>query len=411
MRHLKWAVVFAVSLAGALTGVSWRRGLLDRAPPVIRVELPEVAHAHRGKVTFTVVVEDAFPAHVVLTGQLDTYVEKVLPSGTVPIDTRALPDGLHRLTVRATDGSWFRNTTSQVVDFETDNTAPEVWISEASLSAVQGRTLGVYIRTSEPLSEISGEFLNKGRTFYPVGEPLWRALVGLPIESEAGVYPLHLTLSDLSGNQSSASVPVDVLAGTFPAGGTIRLTPAQVAARRDDLNRAKTRKERGDVYRHRLADALWTGVMLRPTAGRLTSGFGRYRTYSDGRRSYHYGTDLASPTGTVVIAAAAGIVRQAGWQHIFGNVVIIDHGQGVSTSYNHLSTVDVVVGDRVAAGDLVGKVGSTGQSTGPHLHWGLVVDGVSVDAEEWLSHDFLGDQEDTFTDVAQLNGGAVWSEE
>ena len=77
-------------------------------------------------------------------------------------------------------------------------------------------------------------------------------------------------------------------------------------------------------------------------------------------------------------------MRQAGWQHIFGNVVIIDHGQGVVTSYNHLSAVSVDVGAAVAAGERIGAVGSTGQSTGPHLHWGLVVDGVSVDAEQWL---------------------------
>jgi murein DD-endopeptidase MepM/ murein hydrolase activator NlpD len=313
--------------------------------------------------------------------------------------------------VTATDGSWFRNTASQTVGFVTDNTAPQVLVAKSSLSVTRGTTLAFYIRSSEPLSEISGDFLSKSRTFYRVEPTLWRALVGLPIVHEDTHSMFHLTLSDHSGNRSVAAVPVSVEAGTFPAGGTIRLTPAQVAARRDDLSRAKTRKERADVYRHRLPEARWTGVMLRPTTGRRTSGFGRYRTYSDGRRSYHYGTDLASPTGTPVNAAAAGLVRQAGWQHIFGNVVIIDHGQGVSTSYNHLSAVDVEVGAQVDAGELVGRVGSTGQSTGPHLHWGLVVDGVSVDPEEWLLRDFLGGEHVDFVDVTQLNGGAVWTEE
>ena len=411
MRHLKWIVALSLVVVVVFLGGVWWTGLLDRRPPVIRVVVPEAEHAHRGSITFQVTFEDDFPDQVVLTGQVDTFIERPISAGLVPLDTQPLPDGPHRLTVTATDGSWFRNTVSQTVVFVTDNTPPHLWIAEESLSGMQGKTLAFYIRSSEPLSEVSGDFLSKGRTFYQVEPKLWRSLVGLPIVLEDAHSMLHLTLSDHSGNRTAAAVPVSVETGEFPAGGTIRLTPAQEAARRDDLNRAKTRKERADVYRHRLPDASWTRAMLRPTTGRRTSGFGRYRTYSDGRRSYHYGTDLASPTGTPVIAAASGLVRQAGWQHIFGNVVIIDHGQGVSTSYNHLSAVDVAVGEQVAAGDLVGKVGSTGQSTGPHLHWGLVVDGVSVDPEEWLLSDFLGGAHADFVDASQLNGGAVWTEE
>ena len=167
------------------------------------------------------------------------------------------------------------------------------------------------------------------------------------------------------------------------------------------------RKERDDVYRHKDPEQRWAGPMLRPTGGRRTSAFGRYRTYSDGQRSYHTGTDLADVVGTPVAAAAAGVVRQAGWQHIFGNVVMLDHGQGVSTSYNHLSAVRVQVGDVVQAGDIVGEVGSTGQSTGPHLHWSLVVDGTAVDAEEWLTRDFSEDEWGRRIHLSQVEGGVV----
>jgi murein DD-endopeptidase MepM/ murein hydrolase activator NlpD len=89
-----------------------------------------------------------------------------------------------------------------------------------------------------------------------------------------------------------------------------------------------------------------------------------------------------------VKAPAGGIVTLAEELHIYGNAVIVKHGPRVSSSYNHLSTIGVAVGDVVEAGDVVGEVGSTGQSTGPHLHWGMVVGGVAVDAEQWSDRDF-----------------------
>ena len=74
----------------------------------------------------------------------------------------------------------------------------------------------------------------------------------------------------------------------------------------------------------------------------------------------------------------------AGWQAIFGNVVIVHHGQGLTTSYNHLDEVRVAVGEPVEGGDIIGLLGSTGQSTGPHLHWGVTVAETAVDPAEWL---------------------------
>jgi lysostaphin len=76
-------------------------------------------------------------------------------------------------------------------------------------------------------------------------------------------------------------------------------------------------------------------------------------------------------------------------QAIYGNVVIVHHGEGVTTSYNHLSEISVSVGDVVEKGDRLGAVGSTGQSTGPHLHWGLVVAGIPVNPDEWLTDGFM----------------------
>jgi murein DD-endopeptidase MepM/ murein hydrolase activator NlpD len=155
------------------------------------------------------------------------------------------------------------------------------------------------------------------------------------------------------------------------------------------------REERDAAYAWPHAAQLWRGPMLRPVErGRISSPFGKYRTYSDGKKSHHTGTDIAAPTGTPVLAANAGEVRFAGEQAIFGKVVIVHHGQGLSTSYNHLSRVDVAVGQRLTRGEPVGAVGTTGQSTGPHLHWGVIVGDVPVDGMPLLD-DGLEPDEDT----------------
>lgn len=99
----------------------------------------------------------------------------------------------------------------------------------------------------------------------------------------------------------------------------------------------------------------------------------------------HTGQDFGAAAGTAVKAAGAGRVKEAGW-HAYGggNRVVIDHGHGLWTSYNHLSRIDVHVGQSVSRNDLVGAVGSTGASTGPHLHFEVYVNGTWVDPLPYL---------------------------
>jgi murein DD-endopeptidase MepM/ murein hydrolase activator NlpD len=106
-----------------------------------------------------------------------------------------------------------------------------------------------------------------------------------------------------------------------------------------------------------------------PVRGAMTSRFG-YRVHPlFGRRHFHAGVDFAAPRGTPVRAAYAGRVIITGWYGGYGKVVVLDHGDGISTLYGHLSVVLVGSGQRVAAGTVIGRVGSTGYSTGPHLHY------------------------------------------
>ncbi len=126
--------------------------------------------------------------------------------------------------------------------------------------------------------------------------------------------------------------------------------------------------------------------LRRPLSGPLevTSTFGPRLDPFFGRPAMHTGIDLREDTGDAVTATAAGTVTIAGSDGGYGNMVEVDHGNGLATRYAHLSLVEVAVGQRVAPGQLVGRVGSTGRATGPHLHYETRIDGVPVDPARFL---------------------------
>ncbi len=121
-----------------------------------------------------------------------------------------------------------------------------------------------------------------------------------------------------------------------------------------------------------------------PLEGRLSSPFGWRNIAVNGNR-FHAGVDIVANSGTPVAAARDGLVTRAGWWGTYGNVVVLDHGDGSETRYAHLSRVAVTAGDAVRQGDVVGAVGSTGASTGPHLHFELRFDGRAVDPLQYLA--------------------------
>lgn len=141
------------------------------------------------------------------------------------------------------------------------------------------------------------------------------------------------------------------------------------------------------AHRDRLASAI-AGLPLRlPVEGRLdvTSGYGTRRDPFLGRIALHSGIDLRGDYGTPVTAAAGGVVTSAGPEAGYGTMVEIDHANGYATRYAHLSSTAAVVGQSVAAGTLVGRIGTTGRSTGPHLHYEVRIAGQPVDPARYIS--------------------------
>jgi murein DD-endopeptidase MepM/ murein hydrolase activator NlpD len=125
--------------------------------------------------------------------------------------------------------------------------------------------------------------------------------------------------------------------------------------------------------------------VLWPVNGIITSGFGnRVDPVTGAFVGFHPGVDIAAPIGTPIHAAQSGTIAYAGWEEGYGNYTCIDHGGGFATCYGHQSKILVTVGQVVVRGQLIGLVGSTGYSTGPHCHFETRVNGVPVNPMQYF---------------------------
>ena len=258
---------------------------------------------------------------------------------------------------------------------------PFVSVEVQPLPATQGTTMVVVVHTTEPVT-LQGRLFGQEVRFAEEGD-VYYGLVGVHVLTEPGLYELELTAVDGGERSTMITTGVVVEAGRFgyeridvSTGRTSLLDPAAIA--RD--------RERFDAVRHIFTpERFWAVPFQRPCVGAISAYFGAHRSYNGGPyTSYHSGVDFRAPTGTPVHASAAGTVVLAEPMVLWGNAVVIDHGWSVLTGYGHLSTIEVQVGQQVAPGDLIGRVGNTGLSTGAHLHWETWVGGNSVNGLQWL---------------------------
>ncbi len=122
-----------------------------------------------------------------------------------------------------------------------------------------------------------------------------------------------------------------------------------------------------------------------PLQGKINSGFGYRKDPFNRKNAFHSGIDIDANYGQAVVATADGVVSKASWQNNYGRTVVIKHEDDYETLYGHLSKISVKEGDKVKVGDVIGKAGSTGRSTGVHLHYEVVKDGKRVNPRNFLS--------------------------
>ena len=377
-------------------GAYFAPSLLDSTPPTLEMSGLEADKRYRGSLTLNITARDEKPGLDSLTVQIDDGPLKPLSllegdSTFWTLKTAVFADGLHTVSVTATDKSLRKNNAQYTLPFYIDNIPPQLHVPPESLRVGQGRTLALFVQTGEPVAEIAGKLFGREIALYPTdAENTYRTLLGIGVTHAIQNYPLTVNATDFVGNEAEQSFQIEVNKTVFARGGYITLSPEKQEIMMDKSKSREDNAKRVAAYAKadEETDQLWKGKFIRPTEGRLTSPFGKYREYNTGVRRHHYGTDIANVVGTPVYAGNHGIVTLADTLHIYGNAVIINHGQGVSMSYNHLSEMNVKVGDRVEKGQRIGLMGATGQVTGSHLHWGMVINGVAIDPEEWTERDF-----------------------
>ncbi len=241
-----------------------------------------------------------------------------------------------------------------------------------------GDTLSVIIQvnSSSPTPTVSVQ--QKNYPAFPMGNNRFRALLPTTPLEKAGARQIQV-----AGDGQVQKLSVQVRSRNFPT-QSIVLPPGK------DSEGTDAEFDRVDAFKALVTpQKFWNGPLLRPNSGEITTIYGVRRYYNGvfAQDYYHRGVDYAGAYGSPVVAPAAGRVALVGRESqgfkIHGNVVGIDHGQGVASILMHLSRIDVKEGDFVPAGQVIGALGSTGASTGPHLHWGLYVNGQAIDPVPW----------------------------
>ncbi|MBI4262902.1 MAG: M23 family metallopeptidase [Acidobacteria bacterium] len=208
------------------------------------------------------------------------------------------------------------------------------------------------------------------------GATRWQGLVGLDLETQAGAYPL--AVYEPGRDAPSHTLDLRVVAKVF-ATRRLRVSPGFVEPLPADLPRIEQEATALEALFKSVTPRLWHGPFVTPVAARATSNFGTRSVFNGQPRAPHAGVDFSSAAGVSVVAPGAGRIVFAGELFFTGNTVIIDHGLGLFSLLAHLSVVTVRQNDIVERGMLVGRVGATGRATGPHLHWGVRLNGARVD--------------------------------
>lgn len=223
----------------------------------------------------------------------------------------------------------------------------------------------------------------------PLRNQRYWALIGLHALTQPGVVGLNVSWQEEDGARGVVRWPVQVVDGGYPTYDIV-LPPEKGDLLDPELVRAEAERLAA-IWNSPEAEPAWQGRFLRPVADEFVTSapFGQRRSYNSGPvSSFHTGQDFAAPEGAPVIAPAAGTVVLAEPLIVRGNAVVIDHGYGVYSGYWHLSAIEVAKGQPVQPGDLIGLVGTTGLSTGNHLHWELRLHGAAVAPLQWLDQVF-----------------------
>ena len=429
-----WLIVFLVPILLVLGGIgylAWRQSV-----PGVRVEFepPPKFIGARTPITFNLraarggvqsvdvrllqggtrvnVAQQAFAA----PASREQRVQLIVAGGGL-----GLREGSATLEVRARDGFWRpirvddRIVASLPVTLDFTPPTLEILASTRYLSRGGGGLVALRAKGAARVGVAVGDLFFPG---FPAGPPdsgLHATLFALPWNLPPSS-PITVSAQDEAGNAVSRALAVDIRPRKFPI-DTVEISEQFLASKMPELlpergqippdqllaafltvNRDK-RKE-AEAMKKKLAQKtkptpLFEGAFLQPRNTKVFSNFAETRTYryqgKDVDTQVHMGYDLASVKKSPVPAANSGVVVYAAPLNIYGNAVVIDHGWGLQTLYGHLSSIEVKEGDEVKKGQELGRTGSTGLALGDHLHFEVLIQGISVTPVEWWDGRWIRD--------------------
>jgi murein DD-endopeptidase MepM/ murein hydrolase activator NlpD len=257
----------------------------------------------------------------------------------------------------------------------------------------QGEIIVVKVPVDDSAAQAQGKFLGRSISFFPdtrLEEPRgFVGLLGIDLQDEPGTHELIVELK--TAEQSRIfRYNVSIVKEKFHVE---HLTLPKDKVDLDEKSLVRWKAEQEQVKTALATESqskLWQPGFVEPVSGKRTGIFGSVRIMNGQPRNPHNGEDIGAPLGTAVVATNDGVVRLT-VDHIFsGKGLFLDHGLGFYSMYFHLSEVLVKDGDYVKAGQIVGKVGATGRATGPHLHWGVKLNGARANPYALLDLPFKG---------------------
>jgi hypothetical protein len=243
----------------------------------------------------------------------------------------------------------------------------------------QGEVARLVVQGVPAGATVQGSWQGESIGFFAQGEGVEDALIGVDLRLPPGTYPLEISLRDHGEKPIIWHDTIQVVAKDYGV-EHLQLPKRMVTLGPKTLKRVREEEARfAALWGKQSAERYWSGPFLRPLPGSLLAPFGRARVINGEPKSPHTGVDLKAALGEPVLAANGGRVALVGEFFFSGRSVVIDHGLGLYTMYFHLSEVKVKAGERVERGAVIGLAGATGRASGPHLHWGVRLDGARVD--------------------------------
>ena len=374
MERLRRALL-VLGACALFLGMALSQSKRDDVPPKLHVEVAERVPAGEAFDLFLAASEPVL--------YRVNYGELSFEKGAQELTASLLAEpGNKPLEVTATDGAGNRVAFHTVVA-ALPRLTPELRLPR-QVVAGDPATLGV--QWSAGGAEV-GEI-----EFFVSGKPLEAirrsedavAISGIPLDAVPGELAVEVLIRDEFDRRYRLDGSLTVVRGDHPPVEQLTLSQSVLSAATPEA-RALERRTLERVFAAAVSTPFWDQPFRQPITGVDTSGFGSPRRYVvDGPVSYHEGTDLAASAGTPIQAANDGVVVVADFFPIKGGLVVIDHGGGVTSLYFHQSEIEVSVGERVSRGQVIGRVGTTGLSTGPHLHWEVRVAGVPTNPMAWV---------------------------